>query len=167
MIFLDMDGVLCNFVEGSLRRHGRSETHDQISKWEYYLDWGITAEQFWEKCSGIGFWSTLKEYPWAGELYAAAGYLCDTYILTSPSTTGLGECIEGKRAWLLGSPDRIIPTAHKHLLAAPGRVLVDDSTGNIEKWIEHGGIGLGVKQPWNNFELDGWQVIKKLKELMA
>lgn len=165
MIFLDMDGVLANFVQASIEAHQRPETHEQITKWAYYEDWGMDAAQFWSECSGVRFWAKLKEYPWAGSLVAASELIAPTYFLTAPTATARAECIEGKEIWLVGSADRMIPTTHKHLLAAPGRVLVDDHEGNISKWIDHGGIGIGLKQPWNSFELDGWQVIEKLKEL--
>ena len=98
-------------------------------------------------------------------MVAVAQSLAEHYFLTAPTSTRRSDCIKGKEVWLDGDAFRMIPTEHKHLLAAPGRVLVDDSTKNIANWIKHGGIGLGLKQPWNNFALDGWQVIEKLKEL--
>ncbi len=165
MIFLDMDGVLCNFVQGSLDAHGRTETHDEIDSWAYFAQWGMTAEDFWAECSGVAFWAGLKEYPWAGQLVGTSQSLGEHYFLTAPTSTARAECIEGKAIWLMADAFRMIPTEHKHLLAAPGRVLVDDNEKNIEQWVKHGGIGLGLKQPWNNFAIDGWQVIDKLKEL--
>lgn len=165
MILLDMDGVLCNFVQASLDVHERTEKHDDIKTWGYYSDWGMSDADFWNKCSGVAFWATLTEYPWAGQLVATADSLAEHYFLTAPSSTRRAECIVGKEQWLLGQCYRMIPTEHKHLLAAPGRVLVDDSEKNITNWIKNGGIGVGLKQPWNNFELDGWGVINKLEEL--
>jgi hypothetical protein len=165
MIFLDMDGVLCNFVEASLIAHNRPEKHDDVTTWEYFKSWGISDKEFWDKCSGVEFWANLKEYPWAGQLVATSQMLAEHYFLTAPTSTKRPECIAGKEAWLMGDSLRMIPTEFKHLIAAPGRVLVDDSAKNIENWIEHGGIGLGLKQPWNKFTLDGWGVIEKLKEL--
>lgn len=164
MIFLDMDGVLCNFVQASLDVHNRTEKHDEIDTWSYFEKWGMTVEQFWRKCSGVQFWERLKEYPWAEDLVCTASHLAEHYFLTAPTSTRRGECIIGKEKWLLADAFRMIPTEHKHLLAAPGRVLVDDSEKNIEQWIKHGGSGLGLKQPWNKFVLDGWQVIEKLRE---
>ena len=165
MIFIDMDGVLCNFVQASLDVHDRLERHDDIDTWEYFKAWDMSDAEFWAKCSGVEFWATLKEYPWAGPLVATAQSLAEHYFLTAPTSTKRAECIEGKEKWLLGDSLRMIPTEHKFLLAAPGRVLIDDNTKHIADWIKHGGIGLGLKQPWNNFALDGWQIIEKLKEL--
>lgn len=165
MIFLDMDGVLCNFVQASLVAHNRPEKHDEITTWEYFKTWGISDAEFWAKCSGVKFWARLNEYPWARKLVDTADRLAEHYFLTAPTSTKRAECIVGKEQWLGGDSFRMIPTEHKHLIAAPGRVLVDDNEKNIANWIKHGGIGLGLKQPWNNFVLDGWQVIEKLKEL--
>ena len=164
MIFLDVDGVICNFVEASLKAHGRYEKHEDVKTWAYYHDWGMSDADFWAKCSGVEFWANLTEYPWAGQMVATADSLAERYFLTAPTSTKRAECIIGKEQWLLGDSMRMIPTEHKHLIAAPGRVLVDDNEKNIANWIKHGGIGLGLKQPWNNFALDGWQVIEKLKE---
>jgi hypothetical protein len=165
MIFLDMDGVICNFVQASLDVHKRTEKHEDIKTWAYYAEWGMSEPEFWRKCSGVAFWAGIKEYPWAEDLVWAASHLAEHYFLTAPTSTRRAECIHGKEQWLMGDAFRMIPTEHKHLIAAPGRVLVDDNEKNIANWIKHGGIGLGLKQPWNNFVLDGWQVIEKLKEL--
>lgn len=168
MIFLDMDGVLANFVQASIEAHERPDTHEQITDWDYYKAWGLSTQQFWDKCRGVQFWARLPEYPWAGRLVSKCQQLTETYFLTSPSSTGRAECIRGKELWLLPPQCRnMIPTEHKHLIAAPGRVLVDDSEPNITKWIAHGGIGLGFKQPWNKFELDADGVIKELERLFA
>jgi hypothetical protein len=62
-------------------------------------------------------------------------------------------CYEGKMDWLRqhmpSMVDKVIFTEHKHLLAAPGRVLYDDRDENIDAWEAAGGIGRLVPRLWN------------------
>jgi hypothetical protein len=46
------------------------------------------------------------------------------------------------RRYMLGS--------HKHLMAKPGVVLIDDSDAKCEKFIEAGGGAILFPQPWNS-----------------
>jgi hypothetical protein len=37
----------------------------------------------------------------------------------------------------------------KHLLAGPGRLLIDDHPGNCHDWNESGGVSILFPRPWN------------------
>jgi 5'(3')-deoxyribonucleotidase len=56
------------------------------------------------------------------------------------------HCHIGKLEWVRKNIpqaiDRTIITRHKHLLAGPGRILIDDAEFNVNDWNEHGGTGI-------------------------
>lgn len=82
-------------------------------------------------------------------------------ILTSPSLAP--SCLEGKVRWLYEHfpkekgrhfSDFLIGN-QKHLLAWPGRVLIDDAEANVEKFRSAGGEAILFPQVWNgNFEVE-------------
>jgi len=158
-IYLDMDGVLADFVSASIAAHGRDDSHDSVKTWDYSTEqWEISHGKFWSACQGRSFWAGLSPYSHHLELLEMCeAYADEVYFLTSPSSTGHAECLAGKsdwiKAWFGGMYQKnLIPTKHKHLLAASDRVLIDDSSGNIESWVKAGGIGIGFGQPWNQYD---------------
>lgn len=148
-VFLDLDGVLADFVAGSFRVHNR--TPHPIHTWDYYTDWGLTAEQFFAPM-GREFWAGLDKLPDADWLVATVrGSAHDVAIATGPCLTP--GCIEGKRDWVEkhypALAPRIVFTGAKHLLAHRGALLVDDSNQNVERFGSRGGWNYLWPQPWN------------------
>lgn len=128
MIFLDMDGVLVD-LEGGLRKAGLHEA-------DYDRD------EFWAKIAHLGtdFWANLDPYLWTSELVLAAYKTvgqANVFILSAPSRTCDPVC-SGKFMWLrkclpeFVDGGRVIFAKQKHLLAAPGRLLIDDKRQNCE-----------------------------------
>lgn len=62
-IYLDMDGVLCDFVGAACKLHGRDPA--TVTHWNFFKDWGMTAEEFWRPIheAGEDFWANLEPYP--------------------------------------------------------------------------------------------------------
>jgi 5'(3')-deoxyribonucleotidase len=152
IILLDLDGVLVDFISGCLKVLGRHEKHDDIKSWNFYREWGISDEEFWEKCSAPGFWYNLELYPWAKEFYSLLKKHGDVVISTSPSSHPL--CTQEKIAFCQDKLDikrrDIMVGGRKELLAGEGRILIDDYTENINIFNRYGGNGILFKQPWNN-----------------
>lgn len=77
---------------------------------------------------------------------------CPVSLLSAPISNRRGvdgpTAEEGKRQWAarwLSPPPAAVllcPSRHKQRHAAPGRLLIDDNSGTIERWREAGGIGL-------------------------
>jgi hypothetical protein len=60
--------------------------------------------------------------------------------------------ILGKNSWIriMFGPDiKVSYTSEKHLLAGPGRLLIDDSPRNCERFAMFGGAALLFPRPWN------------------
>jgi len=151
-IFVDMDGVLTDFVGAAFRRIGRSIPLEQV-QWNFNEQLGLSADDFWELLDGHDasqFWRGIDPYPWYRELLAALG---DTpwCVLSTPSQDP--GCVKGKVEWLTKhiAPDfrDYILTPRKHFAASPGAVLIDDNDENCAKFVEHGGRAILFPQPWN------------------
>jgi 5'(3')-deoxyribonucleotidase len=156
-IFLDMDGVLADFVLGWCSAKGLASPYANGlngGEWDIAKIFGMSGEAFWEPCNSAEFWANL---PWTVDGYEILKTCCkavgrdDVYLLTSPSHSP--ESWKGKVQWvqefLPSMQGRMIQCNCKHVLARPGYVLVDDCDVNIDRWRESGGVGVLVPRPWN------------------
>lgn len=161
-IYLDMDGVLVDWVGGVLSSFGRNP-FDQLdlNQHDLFEFFGLPQQVFWnEIASDPAWWAALRPYPWYKELYQLASrYANEVVICTSP-----GRCPaspHGKMLWLkefLGiEGDKVILTSQKYRLAyQPGTVLIDDSESVLTAWAEVARKRPGqytwkisFPQPWN------------------
>lgn len=156
MIYLDLDGVLCNFVDASLLEHGQDHLIQPgyPNTWSYYADWEITEDQFWEPIDKAGelFWVNLDPYPWLDEVLTAVELADPNFrICTAPSRHPTS--LSGKWHWIqkyIGiGVDRVHMTTMKRDLSREGRLLIDDADHNYAAWQEHGGVCCLFPQPWN------------------
>jgi 5'(3')-deoxyribonucleotidase len=158
---LDMDGVTADFVTATIQRHQRTETHDQIRRYDYWKDWGISTEQFWSKANGRTFWSQeIRPYHWAYELTDCLSQFNFT-ICSRPSHDI--ECVPGKIEWMERhfpsiSHDQLMFGCRKELLAADDTILIDDDPNNIDKFRRRGGRAILFPQPWNN-AMGNWESV--------
>lgn len=157
-IFLDLDGVLTNWVSSCVALFGRTE-EEVISHWEPGVfdicsSLGITEEEMWDKvnAAGVAYWANLPETPWARELYDGCIKIAPTYFLTKPSHDA--QSLAGKLIWIhrfTGNPKfkNFLIGAPKFLCAKPGHVLIDDSDKNVDEFRDNGGIGICLPAVWN------------------
>ena len=133
LIFLDLDGVLADFGN-----HAQSENK---IKPDGKIDWDA-LDYTW--------WVTMPAYKGAREFYDETLKLGVVRFLTGPVLNE--SCYAGKAHWVQDFvPERgkdiledliICGSENKFLVAAQGRILVDDRASNIKEWIEAGGIGI-------------------------
>ena len=101
--------------------------------------------------AGPRFWSGLSPTPWADELVSLARAAGSCAIATSPSASP--DSTAGKLRWMqqrFGKRFRdFVITPHKHLLAGPGRLLIDDSPKHIDAFRAAGGEAL-LFPTWEN-----------------
>jgi len=146
-IFLDMDGVIVNFVKGMCKMHGEPE----IKEWLTPQIFGLTIKQFWAPCNFTNFWANLEWMPDGCKILRTAEKIGDVYILTAPTLSA--NSYSGKIKWiennLIRYKHRTIICPCKELLAGNG-ILVDDSDKNVDTFRKAGGQAILVPRPWNS-----------------
>lgn len=154
-LYIDMDGVLCNFDE-------RFEHFTGMLPSVYEERFG--TKRFWHLIDGeigIRFWSHMEWTPRGRELWEFVKPY-DPILLTSPSKNKVS--VEGKLEWIdrniPGTPVIFKQAKEKHLVAGPGSILVDDREDTIERVNEAGGIG--ILHPKNTEDIE--PIIEKLRE---
>jgi len=155
MIFLDMDGVLCDFVSSAFSAHGMKYDHAVYPRGVFAIEKviGVTTSEFWRRIDfgGESFWENLDPYPWARTLVDELQEIDKVVIATSPSRSPASY--SGKRRWLqkmgMCKLDSMFG-ACKWLMAKSDRTLVDDGEHNIVEWEKAGGYAVVVPQPWNH-----------------
>lgn len=161
--FLDMDGVIADFVGAACRAHNRPNPYRPClpkaqGEFDMAAVWGITHRDFWKPvvAKSLQFWTDLEKTP---EADAIVEFVCEWFgaenvaILTAPSSDS--GSIPGKRAWIARHypqfSRRVIFSAAetKSFLSAPGKVLIDDRNENVGMFHNGGGAGVLVPRPWN------------------
>ena len=183
-IYLDMDEVLVDFVGGVCALHNITKDHLQ-AHWPIGT-WGMVdptvlalglqdvippenrERWFWDVIgSHRYFWENLKTLPWTEDvLKLVCKYDPDFHIVSSPS-----QCVTsytGKVWWLkdkIGSAfNQFFLSPHKHLLAQPGTVLIDDREANVEKFVKCGGAGIVFPTHYNLLFSDRANPVKFVSE---
>lgn len=154
LILLDMDGVIANFVDSSLKVCNIPLTHDQVNRWDYYHG-HMTEQEFWRAIDCTpDFWKDIKPYEWAEELLEMCRDIAPVYFCSSPA---MHHVSASDKIWWLrthgfmkADEENYILTKHKHMLANRRRILIDDGTHQIDAFNAQGGIGLEFPQPWND-----------------
>ena len=154
LAFIDLDDVLNCFTEYCLERMGSTTKLSEVLERDIvkYSGLGLSAQEFWDRVP-YEVWSDCpKSELFDFTIKFAVGFAGESnvFILTSP-VDGPG-CIEGKISWIekyWPFPGQYIITKHKHLLAGPDRLLIDDSVDNINSFRKGGGIGILFPRPWN------------------
>jgi len=148
-IYVDMDGVLCNFAKKSSEISGVPEF-----KIKEYPD-----DKMWDliKKEGESYWSTMEWQPGGKELWDFVKDYGPT-ILSAPIDDK--SCHSGKKKWvkehLRDVPVILEVDKFKH--SEPEAILIDDMPKNIDPWKEKGGIGILHK--------NAKDTIKKLKKYL-
>lgn len=153
-IYLDLDGVLADFVSGLARAHGLNPA-SVVASWpagDYGYMEGLVYD-FWAPVKGDWeFWAKLPPYPWAHSLVRRAQRAGDVWFLTAP----LDHASKlGKLAWIErhfpGAMPRVIfaNAEDKWRYAGRSTLLVDDRRSNVEEWRRHGGHAILFPQVWN------------------
>lgn len=156
-VYVDLDGVLADFFGGVCDLIGvparPPTTFDGLAD-----AFGLSNNDLWAQIDRAGsrFWSELKPYGWNEELLGICQKIAPdgVYIASSPSWHGSSAA--GKIEWMtkhFAAPGKhfreFMLGSHKHLLAHPRAILIDDNPDKIEAWSEAGGVGVLWPQPWN------------------
>lgn len=147
IIYMDMDEVFSDFVGAAARVHGFTpeevrESYYRLKSWDMttvlteLLGRPVSHTEFWRPIHDLGesFWVRLDPLPWFHELTTVLEESrLEWHLLSSPAW-GVAS-YTGKVRWIhnhFGTRfNNFLLTPHKHLLAKPGTVLVDDRPDNI------------------------------------
>lgn len=159
-LFVDLDGVLRNFVDGTIQRFNLDCTYDDIVTYKILgemvcekMKW--TSKQFWEALDADHF-EGLSMTPWAEDLLYNIEDWKPT-ILTSPTWTSAG----GTQRWIRKNlpnffPRRYLIGSCKEVCAFSNydyqefSLLIDDSETEVSKFIEAGGEAILFPAPYNS-----------------
>lgn len=164
-VFLDMDGVLVDFISGALEvfsvpYQNKKDFMREISTWEDLPKaLGVSNQVFYSVMGKLSyeFWLTLAPLKDTDRLNCGNLVRCltnsskvDTYILT---TAASANSAKGKIMWveayLPHLADKVITAKTKSAVAGLGKVLIDDRPRNIEEWEAAGGKGILYPQYYN------------------
>lgn len=158
-IFLDMDGVLTDFVGAVLRLHGQSDLLETWPPGERDIPkvLGMSRGAYWKLIDeqGSDFWASLKPFDWFQELIECVRAVAPFTILTASSLDP--GCSSGKVRWLYEHFPKVegrrftdyLIGCRKDLLAQPGHVLIDDAESNVDAFEAAGGRAILFPQKWN------------------
>lgn len=178
IFFFDMDGVLADFVRGSLAFHGKELRISDV-RWDFPQQVGFAetwAPDFWNPL-GFDFWAGLGTLQDGFALLRAVEQFAGPErigILSTPCETR--GCAEGKRAWIAEHlPEykkRLFLGSAKELFASPDKILVDDHDPNCQKFAAWGGKSVLIPRPWNDRRdeccpVGGFNVERLAKECLS
>lgn len=148
-IYLDMDGVLCDFFHEYAKLAGVPA--NQFGKHDYRSIPPAKEDPTLQKMVGTDFFGRLPKFPTADSLVQLVLSYVPTYsICSSPLRGDHANSGHWKREWikknLSPQPKDIIITGQKehHAVNPDGspNILIDDRGVNIERWKARGGIGI-------------------------
>lgn len=153
LVLFDLDGVLADFATGVAKLFGKPAPGPDQAGQELAVALGVPSSAIWQRIDAQGrrFWEELPATPEADELVALARERAEIAIASSPSQDPASAA--GKLRWIQQRFGRRFRDFHitprKDLLAAPGRLLVDDSTDHVTAFRAAGGTAL-LHPTWSN-----------------
>lgn len=157
VIFLDMDGVIADFI-GSVEREFvargllKKGWKDSLLSYSIHNTMNKDAyNKFWKHCEDFKVFERADEFSHTRALIALCqNYTHDICILTSAGDTP--SFFAQKKAWLNAhgfKHEKVVMTKNKELLAASNRLLIDDCEANCEAFSRFGGDSILFPQLWN------------------
>ncbi len=152
IIYLDMDGVCCDFIGGVSKLFKYESLYDTwpIGVWDVSQRMGISKAKFRQKIeqAGVGFWNDLEEYPHFKELHKMLCSYGRVIFLTDPGMWASAP--SGKRLWLrerfgYEHKDWVI-TPIKDIVHKSNTILIDDNPDNCTMFPN----SILFPQPWNS-----------------
>ena len=150
-IYLDMDGVLTNFVKAFENTAGYPPKDSSFGDNDsVYTVLQQVSEEFWSKMAWM---------PDGKELW---NYVKNLNVVICSTPIDNNACRVGKRKWCrdnLGAQVKVILIDKKEEYANENSILIDDHEKVINKWINAGGIGILHKNTKDT--------IKQLKKILS
>lgn len=151
-IFLDMDGVVADFVAGICAAHGIDRARIPDGQWDFIASLEMTEDRFYAPCRKAEFWEELPEVPKSRQFVETLRTLAPVVLCSQP--TKHPGAFAGKYAWARkvfgpGLPVCLVEP-DKTILARPGAFLIDDNDNWVRRWDEAGGVALLYPTRYNS-----------------
>ena len=159
-IFLDMDGVLVDFIKPAMAAHGIHYTMYPVSAgWDIIAACNIlapekkmTGQQFWRKFDQK-FWASLPKTDICDRLLTRVEGIVGAKNVALLTSGQWPEAAAGKTEWVRSRLpsyfERLIIGTAKEFMAGPDRLLIDDRDKNVNDFRANGGSAILVPRPWN------------------
>lgn len=154
-IYLDMDGVVADWVRGAMELHGQQLPIADV-RWHIPVQMGFASEggpAFWTPMENPHYWRNLSPLNDGMSLYAR---IVERLGAESLNILSSGRCrcsVDGKldwlRRWMPNHVDCAVFAHRKERVAGPGKILVDDHETNVERFVAAGGAAVLIPRPWN------------------
>lgn len=187
-IYLDLDGVLVDFVGGVFRAFGVEGTakHENVRGWDEIpaevtralreqgrlLSAGaITDAAMWRQIEGAAFWANLDWLAHGRELLAVVEETgLPLVFMSAPCRDPFSAA--GKLQWLEqhvpSGVRRYALTPCKHHMAHRGALLIDDGEHNVEAFRKHDGKAFLWPGPWNRYGcMPSSDTVARLRQVLA
>jgi len=159
IIYLDIDGVLADFIGGVMKAFDLEYDYNKWpgalgpDGWNWFESFGLTFDQVDAECTAK-FWAGMEWMHDGCDMFNLVnGGPVGAHLLTTPMKNP--ESTTGKLTWIekyLNNKWRknaIVTGAPKKLFARPGALLIDDRDKNVEEFRAAGGEAILVPRPWN------------------
>ena len=179
-VFLDVDGVMVDFIGGLHRAMDAPYSYDPYpykkGLWNMLdairpFDFTPIVPSFEEcdACCTQEFWANLKWMHDGCDILRLTTNIFnpdDIFLLTTPMPN-VGSA-SGKVEWIRKNlpayKDKIfITTASKSTVASPDTLLIDDRDKNVEDFRAAGGHAILIARPWNKLHMIADQTVDSFK----
>lgn len=148
-IFIDIDDVLADFGLWMCRYFGIER--ESVTSWYCHKACGVSETEWreWLNSRSEWWWSGLPLIEGAKEFVAHCQSMAPVTFATAANFTP--GCVGGRKLWLQRHFPNVkaVTIEEKHLLAQPGRVLIDDADKNVKAFKAAGGSAITFPRPWN------------------
>lgn len=178
-LILDMDGVVADWMSAAIKALGfelRFKPH-HIDRWNVWECLGVSQEEFYKP-------QRKRQRFWIDDVLPYEG--AQEFVITLETYAPVRFCTANTWRHMRASSDKMhwlrhyfgpkyaesaIITSDKYMVAAPDRLLIDDTKGHISDWIDYGGQAVLFPRSWNTPERDfsnvsestlQWEVLAKV-----
>lgn len=147
MIFLDIDGVICDWNSGFCKLADIDYPEGDYISWDW-AKYKIAPKSIWSYRMDSYFWYDLPLFPYGEELVKAVEEIDPNFrFLTSAPTNELdhSEFVQGRSKWISKNFGQkylkklIMTCGDKSFCASSDNWLIDDKEKNVLDFLEKGG----------------------------
>lgn len=136
--FLDLDGVIVDFYGAVSKELGFTTTFEHDALYSYFGNDEAKVKNYLHSLSA-DWWASIPKFEWADDLIDLATSYGEIAYLSSPGhypNAGAGKILFAKHVL---NTEHLILAKTKSLIAAPKRVLIDDTPYNCAAFKKAGG----------------------------